>query len=122
MEGCRQERRGIEGKGYGGAEGTGIAENLPMGHSCRGPQGPSKPGKNARSTEDNRVRSRQGTPSRKTALSAPVIRSGTPAGDGLLTNSQDGGDIDDGVPQFPGLDRAQPQGFEDVIGLTTSVG
>src|SRR5512142_3473411 len=68
MEGCRQERRGIEGKGYGGAEGTGIAENLPMGHSCRGPQGPSKPGKNARSTEENRVRSRQVTPSRKTAF------------------------------------------------------
>src|SRR5512142_1563570 len=68
MEGCRQERRGIEGKGYGGAEGTGIAENLPMGHSCRGPQGPSKPGKNARSTEENRVRSRQVTPSRKTAV------------------------------------------------------
>src|SRR5512142_973189 len=67
MEGCRQERRGIEGKGYGGAEGTGIAENLPMGHSCRGPQGPTKPGKNAQSTEDNRVRSRQVTPSRKTA-------------------------------------------------------
>src|SRR5512135_525569 len=68
MERCRQERRGIEGKGYGGAEGAGIAENLPMGHSCRGPQGPSKPGKNARSTEDNRVRSRQVTPSRKTAV------------------------------------------------------
>src|SRR3954470_2806838 len=47
---------------------------------------------------------------------------GTPPGDRLLSNSQDGGDIDDSVTQFPSMHRTQPQGVEDVIGLATSIG
>src|SRR3954465_5364515 len=47
---------------------------------------------------------------------------GTPPGDRLLSNSQDGGDINHGVTQLPRMPRTQPQGVEDVIGLTTSIG
>src|SRR5262249_6995952 len=53
--------------------------------------------------------------------SSPLIP-GTPAGDRLLANSQDGGDINHGVTQLPRMHRTQPQSVEDVIGLTTSIG
>jgi hypothetical protein len=56
------------------------------------------------------------------SLLAPLIIPRTPAGDSFLTNSQDGGDIDDRVTQLPRMDRPQPKGVEDVIGLGTSVG
>jgi hypothetical protein len=55
-------------------------------------------------------------------LPAPSVVPGTPAGDGFLTDSQDGGDVDDGVTQLPGMHRAQPQGFEDFVRLTPPVG
>ena len=47
---------------------------------------------------------------------------GTPAGDRFLSDSQDDGDINHGVTQLPRMHRTQPQGVEDVIGLTTSIG
>jgi hypothetical protein len=56
------------------------------------------------------------------SVPAAVIKPRTPPGDGLLTDSQDGGDIGDSVTQLPSMDCPQPQSFEDVIGLGTSVG
>ena len=53
---------------------------------------------------------------------APLIVAGAPARDRLLPDAQDGGDIDNGVTQLPGMHRSQPQGFKDVIGLGTPVG
>src|SRR4029077_20459163 len=39
-------------------------------------------------------------------LTTPAVVPGTPAGDGFLTDSQDGGDVDDGVTQLPGMHGA----------------
>src|SRR5512143_3637634 len=55
-------------------------------------------------------------------LRASAIIPRTPAGDGLLTDSQDGGDLDDRVTQLPRMHRPQPQRFEDVVRLGPSVG
>ena len=55
-------------------------------------------------------------------LATPSVIPRAPAGDGLLTDTQDGGDIEDGVTQLPGTHRTRPQGCEDIVRLATPVG
>src|SRR5918997_3547942 len=45
---------------------------------------------------------------------APMVVSGAPPGDGLLTDPQDGRDIADGVAQLTGMHRTSPQGVEAI--------
>jgi hypothetical protein len=45
----------------------------------------------------------------------------TPAGNGLLANAEDGGNIADRVTKFAGVDGAHAQGFQDFVGLRPSI-
>jgi hypothetical protein len=87
-----KKRRGFGGRGGGvqakekSCGGAGIADDLPMRHSDRGPQEPQKPGKTVTSTGDGWVRNREAGLSRFSAITSRLVGVGQLVG--LLRGKQ----------------------------------